>query len=68
LQNVAAIGSSIGEKGILYAAKTLAATGLDLLEHPTYLNAAKADWKARMEGRKYFSFIPEKQAVPKQIR
>ena len=67
-QNVAAIGSSIGEKGILYAAKTLAATGLDLLEHPTYLNAAKADWTARMEGRKYFSFIPEKQAVPKQIR
>lgn len=67
-QNVAAIGSSLGEKGILYAAKTLAATGLDLLEHPTYLNAAKADWKARMEGRKYFSFIPDKQPVPKQIR
>ena len=67
-QNVAAIGSPIGEKGILYAAKTLAATALDLLENPVYLKAAKADWQARMKGREYFSFIPDKQPVPKQIR
>ena len=33
-QNVATIGSSIGEKGTLYAAKVLACTALDLLEKP----------------------------------
>src|SRR5690606_28103148 len=32
-QNVAAIGSSIGEKGTIYAAKVLAVTAIDLLEN-----------------------------------
>ena len=67
-QNVACIGSSIGEKGILYAAKTLAATALDLLEDPKLVAAARADWQQRMKGREYFSFIPEGQQPPKSIR
>ena len=67
-QNVASIGSSIGEKGILYAAKTLAVTTLDLLESPRRVAAARADWQARMKDRKYFSFIPKGQSVPKKIR
>ena len=67
-QNVASIGSSIGEKGILYAAKTLAITTLDLLEDPRLIAAARADWQAKMKARKYFSFIPKGQSVPKKIR
>lgn len=67
-QNVAAIGSSIGEKGILYAAKVLALTALDLMEDPDLVAAARAEWKERMKGRKYFSFIPEGQKVPAKIR
>ena len=67
-QNVASIGSSIGEKSTLYAAKTLAVTTLDLLEDPRRIAAARADWKAKMKARKYFSFIPEGQSVPKKIR
>lgn len=67
-QNVAAIGSSIGEKGIIYAAKVLAVTAVDLLEQPQLIAAAKADWKERMKDRKYFSFIPEGQKAPQSIR
>ena len=67
-QNVSAIGSSIGEKGIIYAAKTLAVTALDLLENPKLIAAARADWQQRMEGRKYFTFIPDGQKPPTKIR
>ncbi len=67
-QNVACIGHSIGEKGILYAAKTLAVTAIDLLERPELIAAARADWHERMQDRKYFSFIPEGQKAPARIR
>lgn len=67
-QNVAAIGSTIGEKGIVYAAKVLAVSTVDLLEKPDLVAAARADWLQRMKGRKYFSFIPEGQKAPAKIR
>lgn len=67
-QNVAAIGSTIGEKGISYAAKVLACTTLDLLEDPKALAAAKADFAKRMEKRKYVTLIPAGQKAPKSIR
>ena len=65
---MAAIGSTIGEKGVLYAAKVLACTTLDLLEDPPALAAAKQDFKQRMEKRKYVSLIPAGQKAPKSIR
>lgn len=67
-QNVAAIGSPIGEKGVAYAAKVLACTTLDLLENPEALAAAKADFAKRMENRKYVTLIPAGQKAPKSIR
>jgi len=67
-QNVASIGSTIGEKGIIYAAKVLAVTAIDLYEDPKLLAAARGDWQQRMESRKYFSFIPDGQAPPRNIR
>lgn len=67
-QNVATIGSSIGEKGVLYAAKVLAVTALDLFEDPQRITAARTDWEAQMKGRKYFTFIPDGQRAPAKIR
>lgn len=67
-QNVAAIGSTIGEKGVAYAAKVLACTTLDLLENPQALAAAKQDFAQRMEKRKYVTLIPSGQKAPRSIR
>jgi aminobenzoyl-glutamate utilization protein B len=67
-QNVAAIGSTIGEKGTIYAAQVLAATAIDLLEHPDQLAAAKADFVARMKDHPYQTLIPEGQQPPRKIR
>ncbi len=67
-QNVASIGSTIGEKGIIYAAKALAVTTIQLLQDPDAIAAARGDWQQRMDGKKYFSFIPDGQAPPKEIR
>lgn len=67
-QNVATIGSSIGEKGTIYAAKVLATTTLDLIEQPAQIAAAKSDFQARMKDRKYTTAIPPGQKAPLKIR
>lgn len=67
-QNVAAIGSTIGEKGVIYATQVLAVTTLDLLEQPDQLAAAKLEWQQRMKERQYTSLIPKGQPVPAKIR
>jgi aminobenzoyl-glutamate utilization protein B len=67
-QNVAAIGSSIGEKGILYAAQVLAVTALDLMEQPDQVAAAKKDFEQRMKNRTYTTLIPKGQRPPERIR
>ena len=67
-QNVACIASTIGEKGIIYGAKALAISAIDLFEKPELIAAAKADWKKRMDGRKYTTLIPKGQKAPVKIR
>ncbi|MGC1273878.1 MAG: amidohydrolase [Planctomycetaceae bacterium] len=67
-QNVASIGSSIGEKGTIYAAKVFAVTTIDLLEDPGLIAAAKADHQERMKGRNYTSLVPKGQKPPVSIR
>ena len=67
-QNVASIGSSIGEKGSIYAAQTLAATAVELLQDERLREAARADWVSRMEKREYSTLIPKGQTAPKAIR
>lgn len=67
-QNVACIGSSIGEKGTITAAKVLAMSALDLLENPDILSAARDDFQKRMDARKYTSLIPKGQKAPAKIR
>ena len=67
-QNVAAIGSSIGVKGIIYAAKVLASTTIHLLENPDSVQNASEDWRLHMKNREYTTLIPEGQGAPKRIR
>src|SRR5262249_3305953 len=47
-QNVAAVGSPIGHKGLIVAAKVLACSALDLLRDKKVLAEAKADLKKRL--------------------
>lgn len=67
-QNVAAVGSPIGHKGLLVAAKVLALSAADLLQDPKVLKEAKADFDTRMKERHYTTKIPQGQKVPKTIR
>jgi len=67
-QNVAAIGSPIGHKGMMVAAKVLALTTLDLLQDPQAIKDAKGDFQERMKGRQYTTRIPKGQKAPKAIR
>ncbi|WP_437206435.1 amidohydrolase [Planctomicrobium sp. SH664] len=67
-QIVSYAGSSIGEKGALYAAKTLATTAIQLLQDADLRAAAKADFDRRMDQREYKTLIPEGQIAPKTIR
>ena len=46
-QSTAASGMSIGQKGMLVAAKTLALTALDLYKTPTLIEKARAEWLER---------------------
>jgi len=45
-QNVSCGATSIGDKGLLFAGKVLAATAVDLLEQPALLAAARAEFDA----------------------
>ncbi|MDZ4683689.1 MAG: amidohydrolase [Planctomycetaceae bacterium] len=67
-QNVASIGSTIGEKGTVYAAQALAGSAIELFEHPDQIAAAKADFQQRMKDRKYTTLIPKGQKPPLKIR
>ncbi|MDA0835138.1 MAG: amidohydrolase [Planctomycetota bacterium] len=67
-QNVACIGSSIGEKGIIYATEVLAISAIQLFENPELIAEARADWEYRMQGRQYTTLIPTGQKVPASIR
>jgi aminobenzoyl-glutamate utilization protein B len=67
-QNVAAIGSPLGHKGLLVAAKVLALSAADLLRDPEALRAAKADFDKQMKGRKYTTKVPKGQKAPRSIR
>jgi aminobenzoyl-glutamate utilization protein B len=56
-QAVATDGMSIGFKGMINAAKTIAMTALDLYTNPSLIAAAKADWLQRKGSFQYKSLI-----------
>jgi len=58
-QTVASSGSSIGFKGMLFAAKGLALTALDLFTKPDLLDAARTEFEHDQQGKHYISPLPE---------
>lgn len=58
-QIAAASGGSIGLKGMIYAAKTLAAAGVRLAEDPKLREQARAEFNEMMNGKTYVCPIPK---------
>jgi aminobenzoyl-glutamate utilization protein B len=56
---VACAGMSIGHKGLVYAAKALATTMVDLYEDPKIVQAIQAEFKEKTKGVIYRPFVPE---------
>jgi aminobenzoyl-glutamate utilization protein B len=65
-QSTACAGTEIGRKGMMVAARTLALSALDLFEDPSLVQAAKASFQKRMQGRPYHSLIPEGKQPPEE--
>ena len=61
-QAVAAGGTDIGNKGMMVAAKTLALTGMQLLDNPKIIRAAKEEFiKKRGVDFKYFPMLGDRK-------
>jgi len=58
-QTVAACGSSIGMKGMMFAAKSMALTAFDLLTQEAVLKEAKAEFEAAKKNDPYVTPLPE---------
>ncbi len=56
---VAAGGMSIGHKGMTYAAKTMAATMVDLYTDPAKLAAVRREFEEKTSGVEYVSYLPD---------
>ena len=67
-QSAACAGMSIGQKGMLVAAKALAITGADLFPNPQLIQDAKQDFARQMAGKTYKSEIPANQKPPLDYR
>ena len=58
-QNTACVGSGIGWKGMMAAARALALAVLDLQTKPEILQTARAEFTQKTGGKKYVSPLPE---------
>jgi aminobenzoyl-glutamate utilization protein B len=67
-QAAASAGMSIGQKGMIVAAKALAITGADLFADRQLVLDAKADFQQQLKGRTYVSAIPAGQTPPLNYR
>ena len=67
-QSTACAGMTIGRKGMLVAAKTLALSALDLLTSPSEIAAARASFDKRRAGHEYRSRVPADQKPPLNYR
>jgi aminobenzoyl-glutamate utilization protein B len=67
-QAVAAGGTTIGRKGMVLAARVLAATGWDLFQSPELLRAARAEHRRRLAGHSYQSLLGTDQKPPLDYR
>ena len=67
-QATACAGMTIGQKGMIVAAKAIAAMGQDLFTNPQLVADAKADFAKQLKGKTYKSVIPEGQKPPLDYR
>ena len=67
-QAAASARMSIGQRGMVVAAKAMALTGLDLLVDPQLVAAARTEFERQLQGKQYRSFIPEGQKPPLDYR
>ena len=67
-QATASAGMSIGQKGMIVAAKALSLTGTDLFSDHQLVLDAKAEFRHRLEGKTYKSVIPLGQNPPLDSR
>ena len=67
-QSTACSGHSIGRKGMVVAAKTLALSAVDLMQDAKLIEAARADLNKRRAGHDYRSRIPANQKPPLNYR
>jgi len=67
-QSTACAGMSIGRKGMVVAAKTLALSAMDLFTDPEQVKAARASFDQRRAGHEYRSRIPADQKPPLDYR
>lgn len=50
---------SIGHKGLLFAAKALAATAVDLFEDARVRDAIQAEFREKTKGQVFKAYIPD---------
>jgi len=67
-QSTACAGMSIGQKGMVAAAKTLALTAMDLYTNPAELKKARASFDQRRAGYEYQSRVPPDHKPPLNYR
>ena len=67
-QATSCTGGSIGRKGMMVAAKTLALTAMDLLTDPAKVAAARASFEKTKGTREYKSRVPEGAGPPLNYR
>jgi aminobenzoyl-glutamate utilization protein B len=60
-QAVAAGGMSIGSKGMMVAAKTMALTAIELFSNPVHLPKARAEFEKRLGGFVYKSRVGDRK-------
>jgi aminobenzoyl-glutamate utilization protein B len=63
-QAAASTGMTIGQRGMVVAAKALALTGADLFANPQLVKDAHQDFQRQLQGRTYKSMIPADQKPP----
>ena len=67
-QSTACSGMSIGRKGMMVAAKTLALSALDVFYDPKQVELAGESFRRRKSGHEYRSRIPAGKALPLNYR
>lgn len=58
-QSTACAGTTLGRKGMVVAAKTIALAAVELFAQPAVVQDAQADFEKRLTGRSYRSLLPQ---------